>query len=247
MAEILDDDFFDEERQPELTGDFEFYRDFFNGEQAEAFVGLLKENQIPYKLEKSQTLLAGAITGYGLVPHAVLKLRATDFPIVSRLLEENARNDHDFIANHYFQDFKATELLEVVQRPDEWTPEDVAVAHQLLENQGVVIPSEQVADFKQQRIETLREGRAASPVWVAVYILIVLVGGVLVSPFFLVGGLGMGWYYWKDTTLNADGNKFFTYNQQSRNMGKLIFILGWAMLGLTILTLFFLPKDISPF
>lgn len=247
MAEILDDDFLDRKQQPELTGNFEFYRDFFNAEQAEAFAGLLEAHQIPFKLEKSRTLLDGTITGYGLVPHAVLKLRATDFPIVSQLLVENARNNPNFIANHYFRDFKAAELLEVVKRPDEWTPEDVALAHHLLENQGVVIPKEQVEDFKQQRIETLKEGKAASPVWIGIYLLTVLVGGVLVSPFFLIGGLGMGWYYWKDTTLDADGNKYFTFNEQSRNTGQLIFLLGWVVLGLTILALFFLPKDFSLF
>lgn len=245
MPEILDQGFFEENHQP--TGDFEFYRDFFNGEQANSFVEVLRAHSIPYKLEKSRTLLEGTITGYGLVPHSVLKLRASDFGIVNQVLEENARNDPHFISNHYFQEYKASELLEVVQKPDEWTPEDVAVAHYLLEKQGVAIPKEQVDNFRQQRLKTLTEGRKASATWIAIYLLFVLVGGFIISPFFLVGGLGMGWYYWKDTTLDADGVKYFTFDEPSRNAGQIIFVLGWMALVLAILFVFWLPSDFRLF
>lgn len=208
---------------------------------------LLRAHSIPFKLEKSQTLLEGTITGYGLVPHSVLKLRASDFSAVNQLLEENARNDHDFISHHYFQEFKAAELLEVVQKPDEWTPEDVAVAHHLLEKQGVAIPKEQVEDFRQQRLESLMEGRKASPTWIVVYLLLVVVGGFLISPFFLVGGLGMGWYYWKDTTLDSDGNKYYTFNEASRNAGQFIFVLGWVVLVLAVFVVYWLPSNFRLF
>ena len=228
MPEILDHGLFDDNRQP--TGDFEFYRDFFNGEQAGAFVELLTANKVPFKLEKSRTLLEGTITGYGLVPHSVLKLRASDFSKVNRILEESALANPAFLANHYFQDYKASELLEVVQKPDEWTPEDVAIARYLLDKQGVVIPEQQLAAFKRQRNETLKAGKKATPGWVSIYVLFIVVGAFLLSPFLLVGGVGMGWYYWQDKTINADGDQFFTFEQASRNMGMLIFYLGWACL-----------------
>ena len=245
MPEILDHGLFDESRQP--TGDFEFYRDFFNGEQAEAFVELLKENKVEFKLEKSRTLLEGTITGYGLVPHSVLKLRATDFSLVNRILEEQARNDKDFIANHYFQTYMAAELLEVVQKPDEWTPEDVVVAHHLLDKQGVVIPPEQVENFKQQRIETLMEGKKSSKTRSVVNLLCIILGAVLISPLLLVVGLGMGWYYWQDKTIDSNGNKYFTFDEASRNVGKAIFFLGWVLLGLGILFWTWLPNNFRLF
>ena len=236
---------FDENSQP--TGDFEFYRDFFNGEQVEAFVELLKENTIPFKLEKSQVLLDTAITGHGLMPFAILKLRASDFSKVNQLLEDYARNDPHFIANHYFHDYKASELLDVVQKPDEWTPEDVAVAHHLLDKQGVVIPKAQVETFKQQRIETLREGKKTSNSWVVTYLLFVLFGAFLLSPFFIIGGIGMGWYYWQDKTLDSDGNKYFTFGDSSRNMGQLIFYLGWVFLLASLFFWAYLPSNIRLF
>ncbi len=245
MQEILDHGLFDKNRQP--SGDFEFYRDFFNGEQAAEFVELLQKNNVEYKLEKSRTLLEGTITGYGLVPHSVLKIRASDFSFVNRLLEEQARNDKDFIANHYFQTYKAAELLEVVQKPDEWTPADVAIAQHLLDKQGVKIPKEQVENFKQQRMETLMEGKKASKAWVGLYLVCIFFGSVLISQFFLVAGIGMGWYFWQDKTIDVDGNKYATFDEASRNIGKAIFFLGWVLLGLGIVFWAWLPNNFGFF
>lgn len=245
MPEILDQGLFDDSHQP--SGDFEFYRDFFNAEQAGAFVEMLKENNIVYKLEKSRVLLDTAITGHGLMPFAVLKLRASDFSKVNELLVEHARNDHHFISNHYFQEYKATELLDVVQKPDQWTPEDVAVARHLLDKQGVVIPQSQVENFKQQRIETLRAGKKASPTWLITYLLFVLFGALILSPFFIIGGIGMGWYYWQDKTIDSDGNKYFTFDDTSRNTGRLIFYLGWVFLFAGIFFWAYLPNNIRLF
>lgn len=243
--ETLEQGLFDENRLPD--GNFEFYRDFINGEQAAAFVGLLRENKIVYKLEKSQTLLDASITGHGLVPFAVVKLQASDFSRVNQILSEEARNDHHFIANHYFHEYKASELLDVVQKPDEWTPEDVAVAQHLLDSQGVSIPQEQVDNFKLQRIETLKAGKSASKTWLMIYMLFVVVGAFLLSPFFLIGGVGMGLYYWKDKTVDTNGSKYYTFDEPSRNTGQLIFYLGWVLLVASIFFWAYLPGNLRLF
>lgn len=229
MRETLEQGLFDENRQPS-GGDFEFFRDFFNEEQAASFAQVLDAHGIPYKLEKNRTLLEGTITGYGLVPHSVVKLRTADFARVNHILGEDALKDEGFIANHYFQNYKATELLEVVQKPDEWTSEDVAVARFLLDKQGVAIPEAQVEAYKAQRAETLKAGRTVNTGLVAVYLLVILVGAFLLSIFFLVGGIGLGLYYWQDYLIDGEGNKFFTFEPGTRQLGKAIFIISVALL-----------------
>jgi hypothetical protein len=245
MPEILEQSLFDNNRHPD--GKFEFFRDFFNAEQAEGFVALLKSNDIPYKLEKTRTLLSGSIAGHGLVPYAIVKLRALDFSKVNKLLGDAVQNDEAYISNHYFQAYKAAELLEVVQKPDEWTAEDLAVARYLLAKQGVSIPDKQVEDFKQQRNEILREGKAASAAWVVFGFLSCIVGALLLSPFFIVGALGLGLYFWKDTALDADGNKYFVFDEKSRKLGKVIFYLGWVLLFLSVLLFFIKPYKVQLF
>jgi hypothetical protein len=228
MSEILDDHLL--EPKPEPSGEYEFFRDFFNAEQAAAFVEMLDERAIPYKLETTQTLLNSTIMGHGLVPHSILKLRAADFSLVNRLLMETAKNDEAFIANHYFQEYKAAELLEVVQKPDEWTPEDVAVARYLLDKQGVVIPEAQVEAYRMDRSSAMKAGKSVNPSMVIFYLLLILAAAFLLSIFFLVVGVGLGLYYWQDTTIDSDGIKFFTFEPATRNLGLVVFGISFALL-----------------
>ncbi len=230
MSEILDDHLL--EPKPEPTGDYEFFRDFFNAEQAAVFAMLLDEKGIPYKLEKNRTLLEGTITGYGLVPHSVVKLRTADFGKVNRMLTESASKDINFIENHYFQAYKAAELLEVVQKPDEWTPEDVAVARYLLDKHGVAIPEEQVEAYRLERTAAMKAGKLVNPALVVLYLIFILAGAYLLSVFILLVGIGLGLFYWQDNTIDNEGNKFFTFEESTRNLGLLVLIIsGLCMVG----------------
>lgn len=224
--DILDSDFTtapDEE--------FEFYRDFINQAQATDFVTILEENQIPYRLEKSRTLLAEAITGHGLLPYAVLKLRPEDFKKINVILEKRVLSNPQFIELHYLQQFNARELLDVVKKPDEWTPEDVAVARTILAQRGIPIPEKAAQQFRLKRNQKLRQGKKGNGFWMGIYLLFVLLGGILFNPLFLIAGVGMGWYYWQDKTIDTEGKKFFTFEQNTRLAGRAIFYLGWISLA----------------
>lgn len=224
-------DILDSEFAAAPDGEYEFYRDFINAGQAQDFVKILEENRVPYRLEKSQMLLAGAITGHGLLPFAVLKLRPSDFKKVNAILARQALENPHFVEDHYLQQFDARELLDVVKKPDEWTPEDVAVARRILEERGIAIPDSDANKFKQKRNEQLREGRSGNFGWIATYLICVVAGGILVNPVFLIAGIGMGWYYWQDRTIDTEGRKFFTFEPKTRLLGQVIFYLGWVSLA----------------
>jgi hypothetical protein len=64
---------------------------------------------------------------------------------------------------------------------------------------------------------------------------------VFLSPLFMVGGIGMGWYYWRDKTHDSNGNSYFTYSPTSRNQGKMLFFAGWFLQALAILLYFLKP------
>jgi hypothetical protein len=233
--DILDSDF-----STAPNGAFEFYRDFINAGQVEDFIKMLDENRIPYRLEKSEMLLTGAITGHGLLPFAVLKLRPEDFKKVNVILEKQVLANPQFIDTHYLQQFDARELLDVVKKPDEWTPEDVVVARKILERRGIPIPAGEAERFKEKRHKKLRAGKQGNTFWMVVYLACVLVGGVLWSPLFLMAGIGMGWYYWQDKTIDTEGLKFFTFEPNTRLAGQVIFYLGWVCLAVGFGVLYWL-------
>lgn len=231
-------DLLDDQHISEMSGSFEFYRDFHNVEQAEAFAALLSINRIPYKLEKSQTLLDAAIVGHGLVPPALIKIRSSDFTRLNRILRERVMSDPYFVEGHYLQQFDDKELIAIVRQPNDWNVEDVTAARQILNDRGIPIPKEHIENFNKKINAELRKGKKANRAWILFYLALVLLGGFLVNPFFLIGGIGMGWYYWRDKTIDNQGAKFYTFEKSTRLYGKLIFYFGWLSLFLGALLVY---------
>lgn len=225
MPEILDD-----EKIWKHRGSFEFYRDFHSVEKAEDFTKLLEKNGIPFKLEKSKTLLDTAIVGHGLVPPALVKVRTVDFPKVNEILEKEALENPHFLSSHYLRQMDDRELIDMIRNPDEWNVEDIAVARRILSERGIPIPKEHVEEFNKKKNEALRAGKKAEVKWMYLSLALVIAGGLFVSPLFLLGGIGMGWYYWQDKTVDNQGVKFFTFERATRFYGKIIFYLGWLSL-----------------
>ena len=209
---------------------YEFYRDFHSIEKAEEFTKLLEENGIPFKLEKSKTLLDTAIVGHGLVPPALVKVRSVDFPKVNAVLEKAALENPHFLSSHYLRQMDDHELIDMIRNPNEWNVEDIAVARRILTERGIPIPKAHVEEFNKKKNEALRAGKKAEPKWMILSFALVVAGGLFVSPLFLLCGVGMGWYYWRDKTVDNQGVKFFTFEKTTRLYGKVIFYLGWLSL-----------------
>ncbi|MCU0345915.1 MAG: hypothetical protein MUC59_03150 [Saprospiraceae bacterium] len=236
MPEILDDHLM--EPSPGPAGGFEFYRDFFMESQVVEFENLLNAHQIPYSVEKSRLLIDKSIAGQGLTPFAVVKLRPVDFGRVGQLLAKSVEDNPQLLDSHYFQGFTATELLEVLRKPDEWTPEDIAAAQILLKRQGVVVPTSQVAAYQQERTEALRSGKPVGIGLLLLHAVFAVLGGLFISLLFFLWGMGMAWYYWKDRTTDMEGQQFFTFATEARQWGKAIFLLGWGSLALGLVLRF---------
>ncbi len=223
-------DLLDDQHIKELSGSYEFYRDFHSMGHAEGFAQILVENRIPYRLEKSQTLLDAAIVGHGLVPPALIKIRSGDFKKVNEILRQEVLNDPAYVEDHHLQQMDDKELIAVVRHPNEWTVEDVTVARRILNNRGIPIPKQHIEDFNKKINEELHKGKKASLALLLFYLTCILIFGVLTNPLFLVAGVGMGWYYWQDKTIDNQGVKFFSFEMDTRFYGKVIFYFGWVLL-----------------
>ncbi len=239
MSEILDDHLMGSKS----PGEFVFYRDFFNEEQATAFSELFEMHGVPFKIEPVKTILDNTITGTGLMPYSILKIRAKDFTEVNKLLATKALADDAFLKSHYFQEYNATELLEVVQKPDEWNAEDVAVARHLLEVQGIPIPQEKLQSFEEERRKSYEQGKPFNIATGLFYVLMVVLTALLFNHLFWIGGIGLGWYYWMDKSVYVDGKSYFTFDPNARNMGRIIFVVACLAFVLS----FFVPTTISSF
>lgn len=232
MDDILDN---------ELTrGEFEYYREFHTLEQARDFVHLLEGGNILYKLESpSDLLIDKAIVGEKMTPKAVLKILSRDFPRVNNLIE-GLIESQEIPPDHYLREFSDIELFNVIEYPDEWTVEDVAISRKILAERGLDVSREHIELRKRERYRLMRQGKEEPSSRIVFYLLCVILGIALFHPLFLLAGLGMGYYYWKDKSTDPEGLKYFTFESRTRKIGKRIFIGGLFTFAAFVLYLLYL-------
>ncbi|MFK7771446.1 MAG: hypothetical protein AB8F94_04870 [Saprospiraceae bacterium] len=198
---------------------FEFYRSFQFQEDAQPFLELLKENEIPYEFDGSETIITEAIVGSSNYPKFVLKILQSDFPILNSIIEQEVlKNSADF-HEHYLYDFTDHELLAILRKPDQSSIEDITITKELLRRRGIPIDPSALVEMKQERLTVLQKGKAENDGWMLLYFLLLVAISIFFNIFFIIGTIGLSWHYWKDKSADIDGNKFYTYNEQTRKNG----------------------------
>ncbi|HFC01081.1 MAG TPA: hypothetical protein ENJ53_09785 [Phaeodactylibacter sp.] len=77
--------------------------------------------------------------------------------------------------------------------------------------------------MKQEHLSEIHKGRSGNRGWMIFYLVMIILGSMFISPLAMIAGLGMGWFYWKDTSVDIDGNKYFTFDQPTQKFGKFMF------------------------
>ncbi|MEM6725073.1 MAG: hypothetical protein AAF598_13630, partial [Bacteroidota bacterium] len=206
------------------------YRDFMNGEEAEHYINLLDEANIPYKVEGTGVLIDTAIVGNTLLPKVILKLKRHDFKNANRLFANPFKDKTyaDFKGN-YLDQFTDEELKEILLNPDEWSVENVEVARIILRGRGIHLADEKIEAYRTEKFETLRTGKAADPTWMTIYFCCIL-GGIFTSPFVTLAGLGMVYFYGFGQSNDPDGQPYYHFDQKTRKIGRLLFYVGLPIL-----------------
>lgn len=208
---------------------FEFYRDFLNLEEANAFVSMLDANDIEHSLETSDTVIDKAIVGNGFIPKAVLKIKNEDFQKVNGLISYKiASGEYADYADHYLNDFETEELKAIFEKPENWTTEDAGISRIILRERGVEISTKEIKAKKQARLKEIRAGERGNRFGMAFYAFGIAFG-LIFNLFLLIAGIGMAYYYVFGKATDMVGQKYFVYDKQTRKIGAVILYFGGAI------------------
>lgn len=217
--------------------DFKFFRNFLNEDEAAQFSELLDANNVPYLLETTGTLIDKVIVGDGLVPKAILKIHPDDFKKVNKIISEDIEKlTPAELREHYLSQLNNQELLDIFNRPDEWTIEDINIARLILKYRGVNISTEEIESLRTARFNEIRKGKKANILWLMLYFLFI-VCGFFIGIVFAVAGFGMGYYYAYGRSTDPDGERYFTYDATTRKAGKFILFGGLIVILIEIVLL----------
>lgn len=230
MEDILDHEY--------TAGDFEYFREFLSVEEARDLAAILEQHNILYKLEEPQVLIDEAIVGRTILPKVILKILPRDFERVNKILAEIVESQA-IPEEHYLLEFTDLELFDILKTPDNWTIEDVTTAKKILIQRGFEITDEQVKKLQEQRYDELKAGKKGSWQWIFFYGICILLGVVILHPLFLIAGVGMGLYYWQDKSRDPQGRAYYTFEENTRRLGQLIFYAGAVLMVVLFGLLFY--------
>jgi len=208
---------------------FEFYRSFQFQEDAQPFIDLLNENDVPYKFDGSETIITEAIVGSSNYPKFVIKILRSDFAFANSIIEKEVLTNSADFHEHYLNDFTDHELLAILRKPDQSSIEDITITKELLKRRGIPIDPSALVEMKQERLSELQKGKSENMGWMLLSFLLLIAASIFFNMFFIIGTIGLTWHYWKDKSADIDGNKFYTYNEKTRKNGITFGILSIAL------------------
>lgn len=209
-------------REPFLT-----YQKFNDQAAAYELAQFFGENGLAYELEDSSINFDVSFAYSELNKEFRVKLKSNDFTRADELLRELSQKSIELAdESHYLYQFTDEELMDILQKPDEWNAYDVALAQNILKDRGKEVSKECLAQLMSDRLSYLRKPEQASRFWVfAGYICAILGGGF---------GLFIGWHLIHHERTLPSGERVFAYTDNDRKDGYIIFIISIVSLILTV-------------
>ena len=188
-------------------------------EDAQELISTLKKNDIKVQIEDTSPPVDITFSGNTLQNEIRIKVKQSDVGIANQILEKQAEQLVDKFPNDYYlYDFTDNELIEIIEKSDEWSKEDYMLSQKILKDRGHEISKEKIEEIIQKRIEDLRKPEKGHVGWLIFGLISAILGGLL--------GIFIGWFHWDFKKTDPTGQQFYAYDQQTRKTGQIIFWIG---------------------
>lgn len=199
--------------------DFLIFRRFESLDEATALQQIFTKKNIPSVLDEDIVLLDTNIIGQQFdLPYRV-KIPAEHFVEAEKVIHEatdiSAIEVED---DYYLLSFSDKELMEVVEKKDEWGSYDYALALQLLQERGITLTKKDIEQLNAKRIASLAVPENAMNMWMVAGYLSSFIGGVL--------GIFIGLFMMEAKKTLPDGSRIRAYDRQTQKHGFYILITG---------------------
>jgi hypothetical protein len=214
-----------------MTKDFVIFQRFNNEYQAIDFGSLFNENKIEFLIENISINFDPILSNNEFGKEYCVKIKKVDFEKANDILSQKAKTELNEIQDDYYLlSFSNEELIEVIEKSDEWNRFDIELASKLLKERGIEINEEQINKIKIQRIIELSKPEEGQKIYIIIGYVCALFGGLL--------GLFIGWYLLTYKKTLPNGNRIYAYSVNDRKHGSrilivsAIFIIAWIFYGI---------------
>jgi len=201
------------------TEEYIAFRTFNSIEEAEPMLQILKDKGIDYDVSDIKNNLNSSFGGMRNAFEVQVLVKPSDFNTAEKVLEDAAVQTPITVdKDNYLLSFTTEELLEILQKQDEWSPEDYMLAQQILTERGHSINSARLKEMKEARLEELRQPEVVNSFWIGIGYFTAILGGFL--------GILMGWALSSAKKTLPNGERVYLYDEGSRKTGRNMLFMG---------------------
>ena len=209
-----------------MSDTYTTFKKFLDPAEAKKLQQLLLDNNIESLfIDVSPSL--GSSFGGDLLKEYEIQVKPSDFERAEQLLDHGVENLlNDIPEDYYLLTFTDDELYEVIVKRDEWGGLDYMLARHLLAQRGKAISPEAIEGLQKQRLaELAKPEKNHNWIIIAGYVC-ALLGGLF--------GITTGYVISTAKKTLPNGVRVHTYTAADRAHGKIILILGIAVLALLV-------------
>jgi len=220
--------------------EFLIFRRLESKHEATAIQKILTKKNVPSVLSEERSLLDTNIIGQQFDPPFCVKIPAEHFPEAENAIRQAIDiSTIEVEDDYYLLAFSNAELIEVVEKRDEWGNYDYALALQLLEERGNKLSDDDIERLNSKRVATLAIPENGLDMWAVIGYLSAALGGV--------GGILIGYFLMTLKKTLPDGTRVHTYSSQTQQHGLYIMLIGVISTALWNIFYFVLNMDLSNF
>jgi len=230
---------FDEKLIYMIDSNYKKFQVFSDSVTLNNFTNLLKNNKIDFEVEDNSKVFDPSFANNDFDKEYVVKISSNDFEKVYLLEEEQIKNDIDNTPKDYYLfDYSNSELLEIINKRDEWNAFDYYLAKKILKDRGNTISQEEIIEINKDRIEELRKPTEIKQIWIILLYIVTILGAFL--PFFIsFSSIVFGYFIRTIKKTLPNGESVFQFSEKDRKHGTLFLFGGIFFFVFWILYLIF--------
>jgi hypothetical protein len=178
---------------------------------------LLEKNNIYNELVQNKSTLDSSFSSV-LLEDFEIKIDKKDFANAEGVILKDSENlIKELPSDYYLFSFENEELIDIIEKKDEWSEMDYTLSIQLLKSRGIYLSIEDLDKSAKKRISELSKPEKNQQIWIIVGYVFAFLGGFL--------GFIIGYFLWKQKKTLPNGERIFEYDKEDREHGRKILIL----------------------
>ncbi|PCJ64630.1 MAG: hypothetical protein COA58_12900 [Bacteroidetes bacterium] len=202
-----------------MENDFIKFRTILLFEEAKEIQAILEEHGIEVRLRDDVPFVDTTLTGRTGQNEIEIQIKPENFEKANKAL---SKHDNDLIndidPSHYLFEFSDLELLDILDKPFEWSSLDYSLSIKILKDRGHTIDKKLLEKLKGDRLDELSAPDKDQKFLIFIGYILAFTSGFL--------GVIIGYTLLSSKKTLPNGEKVFRYSQENQKSGKQIATIG---------------------